>query len=115
MEKITYRVLSRLYRTEKCGFEEIQQITGKNESISPSNYIAALMAAGYIRNWSSSEKMINDFDYKPLGYEITLDGRAYVENHRRNIAQFWIPYLLTTMIAVASLIVSIAQLWGRNP
>lgn len=55
MEKITYRVLSRLYRTEKCGFEEIQQITGKNESISPSNYIAALMAAGYIRNWSSSE------------------------------------------------------------
>lgn len=115
MEKITYRVLSRLYRTGKCRFEEIQQITRENESISPSNYIAALMTDGYIRNWLSREEMINDFDYKPLGYEITLEGRAYIENHRRNVAQFWVPYLLTTLLAVASLVVSVAQLWGRNP
>lgn len=109
LENTTYKVLKLLYRKEQCKFDEIQAITGHEEGNTPSKYISALVTAGYIVNWDSDAEMLNETKYKPLGYEITLTGRAYIEDCRRNVAQFWVPYLLTTFLAVLSLIVSIVQ------
>ena len=46
------------------------------------------------------------------GYEITLEGRAFVEQRRRDTRNFWVPYAITTAIALMSLIGTIASNWG---
>lgn len=40
-------------------------------------------------------------------YQITITGRAFIEQKQRDVRNFWVPYLITTLIAVSSLAVSI--------
>lgn len=92
IDKRTYKLLKRLYRRERLTFAEVEKITGCGEKS------------------QNGDKIIDDLgDREWIGFEITLDGRAYIEQERRTRMNFWIPYAITTAIALMSLIASLAE------
>ncbi len=111
LDNRSYKLLKRFYRKKKLNFEQIQKITKHDESKTSSKYISSLTTSHFITYWNADE-IINDVgDTKQEGYCITLDGEAYVEQRRRDRKMFWVPYLITTAIALLSLIASLAEHW----
>lgn len=109
LDKKAYKLLSIFYRKGRLSFDEIQAETNGDEKGSRSQYISALCSERFIASWESSESINDVGDHKQFGYEITYAGRAYVDQRRRDGRNFWIPYLITTLVAVSSLIVSIIK------
>lgn len=50
-----------------------------------------------------------------IGYTISLDGHAYLEERCRRFWGFVLPYAITTLIAIASVVISIIALCGKPP
>lgn len=113
LDKKTYKILKLAYKNGFCTYADVEKITSCNESEYPSKYISLLLKNHFIDYWSSDEVIeINGIkENKQLGYAITLDGEAYVEQMRRENRNFWVPYAITTFIAVLSLISSLADNW----
>ena len=111
LDNCSYKLLKRFYRKKKLKFEHIQKITKHNESKTPSKYISSLTTSHFITYWDTDEIINNVGDMKQEGYCITLDGEAYVEQRRRDRKMFWVPYIITTAIALLSLITSLAEHW----
>lgn len=47
------------------------------------------------------------------GFCITLEGRAYVENKRRDFWAFFVPYAVTTLIALTNILATILANWDK--
>lgn len=108
-DRETYALLLDFYKNGQLKFDYLCSKTKHDEKASPSKYISALKRAGMISGWES-DYTINDLnDRECLGFRITLAGRAYVEQKRRELLQFWVPYAITTFIAISSLIVAIVK------
>lgn len=45
-------------------------------------------------------------------WKITIAGRDYIEKKKHDALSFWLPYSITTFIAILSLITSLAEHWG---
>lgn len=114
MDKISLKVLKLLYRRERCTYVEISKITGHDEAETPSKNISFLYSKKFILNWYSGELIdINGIkEDKAIGYEINLDGIAYIQERNRSLLNFWVPYAITTFIALLSLVASLADNWG---
>lgn len=114
LDKKSYKVLKDLYKKKQCTFLDIAKITSCDEIKSSSKYISELSKNHFVEFWSSDELIEIDGvkEHKQLGYSISLAGEAYVEQHRREMRNFWIPYSITTFIAALSLIASLADNWG---
>ena len=112
IDKKTYRLLRKFYRKDKLSIKDVSKITGVDESNQSSRYIDVLFTAKYIQEWHSN-KVVGVFgETERLGFQITLGGRAYVEYRQRDARNFWVPYAITTLIALMSLIASLAEHWG---
>ena len=112
IDKQAYKLLKRIYRKGRMQLSEVSKITGVNEKKQPSNIISELKREKFIFMWET-EQVVNDLgDREWGGYAITLEGRAYVEKRRRDARNFWVPYSITTMIAILSLISSLAEHWA---
>lgn len=109
LDKKAYKLLGLFYKKDRLTFEEIQSETHEEERESSSLCVSALCSEKFISTWESSESMNDVGDHKQFGYEITYAGRAYVDQRRRDGRNFWVPYLITTLIAISSLIVSIVK------
>ena len=109
LDKKAYSLLSVFYKKGKLSFDEIREKTNVDETKDRSQYISALCSEHFIASWGSSESINEVGDHKQFGYEITYAGRAYVDQRRRDGRNFWIPYLITTLVAISSLIVSIVK------
>lgn len=111
MDKVSLKVLKLLYRKERCTYSEISKVTGHDEDETPSRNISFLRSQGLISVWYNGE--ITDEsgvkDEKAVGYEIKLAGIAYIQDRNRNILNFWVPYAITTFIAIISLVASLAD------
>ena len=108
-DKTTYKLLTALYKKGQLSLKEIDAITGKREEKKQSQYITALLIAKYI---SSVSQITEESEIKAehtIGYKINIEGKAYVEQRRRDGRNFWVPYAITTFIAVLSLIVALMQ------
>lgn len=106
----TYKLLKTLYRRGKLTLNEVGELTKYDERKRPSPSISALTKSHFIATWNG-DKTINDLgDKEWLGFQITIDGRAYIEQEQRTRLNFWLPYAITTGIAVLSLITSILSL-----
>ena len=105
LDNTSYKVLKELYKKNQCSFSAIEQITKHEESQSPSKYIRFLISNHLIQQWFSDE-ITEDSpkENKLIGYEITLEGNALIEQRRREKWNFWVPYAITTFIALLSLI-----------
>lgn len=114
LDNISYKVLKKLYKKKQCTFSDIKQITGHEESYSPSKYVSLLVSNRYIQDWISDEITIEDGAkiHKPIGYEITLQGNALIEQQHRETRNFWVPYAITTFIALLSLIGTLLNHWN---
>ena len=111
LDNRSYKLLKKFYRKKKLTFEQIQKITDHNESETPSKHISALATSHFITCWNTDEIINGVGDPKQEGYCITLDGESYVEQRRRDRRLFWVPYLITTAIALLSLITSLSEQW----
>lgn len=109
LDKKAYKLLDLFYKKDRLTFDEIQSETHEEEGESSSLCVSALCSEKLISTWESSESINDVGDHKRFGYEITYAGRAYVDQRRRDGRNFWVPYLITTLIAVSSLIVSIVK------
>lgn len=109
LDKKAYSLLSTFYKKGKLSFDEIREKTNVDEKKERSQYISALCSERFIASWESSESINEVGDHKQFGYEITYAGRAYVDQRRRDGQNFWIPYLITTLVAISSLILSIVK------
>lgn len=111
MEKTAYKILKKLYNSESISIDEINQLTKKGDSKpiepnQPNKYVTYL----------KMDKMVTIFDEGGTAdgaggsvdatefVRITLSGRDYIEKQRKELFMFWIPYAITTAIAVAALL-----------
>lgn len=74
------------------------------KEISPSPEISALNKAWLISTVPDPKSCM-----KNIGYKITPAGRAYVEEHRNEEIRFWLPWAVTTLVAIASLVCAIIK------
>nr|DAG01734.1 MAG TPA: hypothetical protein [Siphoviridae sp. ctSMg55] len=109
LDKKACKLLDLFYKKDRLTFDEIQSETHEEERASSSLCVSALCSEKFISTWESSESINDVGDHKQFGYEITYAGRAYVDQRRRDGRNFWVPYLITTLIAISSLIVSIVK------
>ena len=109
LDKKAYKLLVLFYKKDRLTFDEIQAETHEEARESSSLCVSALCSEKFISTWESSESINDVGDHKQFGYEITYAGRAYVDQRRRDGRNFWVPYLITTLIAISSLIVSIVK------
>lgn len=111
-DKKTYKLLTALYKKGQLSIDEINAITGEDEREHQTQYITSLLKAGYISEVNQIVPVNGINDYEAIGYKIEIAGKAYVEQRRRDGRNFWVPYAITTFIAVLSLVVSLMQLFG---
>lgn len=114
VDKSSYRLLKKLYREGEMTAEDVWSFVGHKDGTSRfCPQTSSLMRTKMI---GSRDEVISDDGMKATRYFfITLDGMAFVENRRSGIRNFWIPYAITTAIAIASLLVSIHTVFQSAP
>jgi hypothetical protein len=98
MEKTAYKLLKKLYRTDSMSVDEVNTFT--------SHYVTYLKLDKLIEEFSiggapdGAGGTVNSEDR----IRITLYGRDYIEQKRKDFWAFWLPYAITTAIAIAALV-----------
>lgn len=101
IDKSSYKLLKKLYRKGELTITEAWAVVGHADGdtrLCPQ--VSALMA----------ERLVAVTDYADENeryVSITVAGRAVIEQRRRDGRIFWVPYLITTFVALASLAVSL--------
>lgn len=102
MDKISYKLLKQLYKADLTA-ASIAALTEADTS-KPNPYIRALASEGLVSVYSVGDTATGaDFADGVEYWTITLKGRAYIEGRRKELLSFWLPYAITTTIAVAAL------------
>ena len=110
LDKRATRLLKTLYKTDFLKYEDIKLLTGyENRTTDP--VVSLLTRYSYIAEHYPGQGDSYG-DRKSDGCEITIEGRAYLEQVRREFWAFFLPYAITTVIALLSLITSIAGNWA---
>ncbi len=116
-DKITYRLLKKLYRSDSLTKDEVESLTYTPPKDEGNKHVSFLLENKLISESFEGYEM--DKNYRTKGgktvYRITLPGRAYIEQKRRNLFNFWVPYIITTLIAIAGLLVAIAGFLHSAP
>ena len=104
MEKKMYRLLVQFYKADGLTNQQINELAQADKPGEVGYRTARLEKMKFIQAYYAEPD--RDGYAKILGYQITLDGMAYVEEHRRTLLMFWIPYAITTGIAIAALVLA---------
>lgn len=102
MDKVSYKLLRRLYKCRVLDKADAYKILAATDNGQPEEHISFLKRENLIR-----ERVVNalkDGEGGHIGgeysFEITLAGISYVEQRHRDAFTFWLP----TLIALAALI-----------
>lgn len=111
-DKTTYSLLKKLYRCEKMTRNEVYSFIGAKNDLYFNRHISFLLENKMIYKGTEggSADGAGGFIDGIEVYKIRLRGRAYIEQKRRDLLNFWIPYIITTIVAIAGLLVAIAGL-----
>lgn len=105
MEKTTWKLLKHLYHVGSMEKSAIDHFTGHDPKKEANPYTAYLRKAGYIEPRTVGGKVENGELISGVEFwDITLDGRDYIEKRRKDFWMFWLPYGITTIIALAALL-----------
>lgn len=100
LDRKSYKLLKIFYKKDFLSDDQINTMDIKKT-------VAYLERKKFITLQSTGERVngvpIHD------GYDILPEGRAYVENRRRQFLMFILPYGITTFIALLSLFTSISK------
>lgn len=105
MEKKAYKLLKKLYRKSILSHEEINRLTGLAEDTDRNPYTTYLMVGRYIETVRGKAYVGNNDTWETETlWRITLQGRDFIESKRRELLLFWLPYSITTALAIAALL-----------
>lgn len=105
MEKVSYSVLRELYKKTELDIGTINTMTNFKDN-EPNPYTQDLLKDKLVSHYSVGAKsdgaggFIDGTQY----WRITLAGKGYIEKRRKDLLMFWLPYSITTLIAVAALL-----------
>lgn len=114
-DKKTYKLLKKMYKAETMTQNEVTVFT-KHSNPNTLNRITSFLLTDKLIEYiqESYEKDENGTYKEGAGYyRITILGRAYVEQRRRNLLSFLIPYSITTLIALAGLLLALQDIGPR--
>ena len=105
MEKTAYRLLKALYKKNMTRGEADSFVGIKDDNIL-NRYTSFLAKEGLIDFYSIGESISeNGPVHDGVQYwHITILGSGYIEQRRKDLLMFWVPYAITTAIAVAALL-----------
>ena len=113
-DRKTYQVLKCLYKKDR---EELNVLRELVKYDGPSNLppeISALLSDNLVvlYNIGGTADQEGGIINEIAMVRINIQGRAYVEQKRVNALTVWLPYAITTVIAILSLVLSIIELLG---
>lgn len=114
IDKTSYTVLKYIAKNQRVSTNMINDKMGWQTSKRQNPHIAFLLSNNFIRYVpleTQSDGEGGFIDTNMYYYEITVLGIAFLESQRKSTLNFWLPYAITTLIAIASLLVSIAALF----
>lgn len=111
LDKMSYKLLRKLYKTGYLLFAEVRKIT-KHKDVSCIDPVSSFLLQTNLATLHMTGEISDDGEQINDGYAITMYGRAYIEQRRHNFLMFLLPYAITTLIALASLTGTIASNWA---
>lgn len=105
MEKTAYRLLKALYKKDMTR-SEADSFVGINDDHILNRYTSFLAKEGLIDFYSIGESISENgtFHDGVQYWRITILGSGYIEQRRKDLLMFWVPYAITTAIAIAALL-----------
>lgn len=108
IDRTSYKILKLLYKHKCLSDKEIMQSVCPNNTFDDFNYFSFLstnLLIVYAPLYKEKSLVILENRYK-----ITLQGVSYIQKRRKDFLAFLLPYAITTIIAIASIIISILAL-----
>lgn len=108
LDRTSYTLLKKFYKYQFLSHDDINKYckTNTNWENDANIFISNLSAYQFVQ--LNQSYIDNDGEAIYNGYRITLLGMAYVENKRSQFWGFAIPYAITSLIALLSLITQLA-------
>lgn len=106
LDKKSYKLLKKLCKVDFLTYQEIDNLLGTNTPSSQLNPYSQNL----VRNQLIDQHYVGtneNGDYIFDGYQANLDGNAYVWEQQKKFWNFLLPYTITTLIALLSLISTI--------
>jgi hypothetical protein len=106
LDKKSYKLLKKLCKVDFLTYQEIDNLLGTN---TPSSQLNSY-SQNLVRNQLIDQHYVGtdeNGDYIFDGYQANLDGNAYVWEQQKKFWNFLLPYTITTLIALLSLISTI--------
>ena len=106
LDKKSYKLLKKLCKVDFLTYQEIDNLLGTNTPSSQLNPYSQNL----VRNQLIDQHYVGtdeNGDYIFDGYQANLDGNAYVWEQQKRFWNFLLPYTITTLIALLSLISTI--------
>lgn len=106
LDKKSYKLLKKLCKVDFLTYQEIDNLLGTNTPSSQLNPYSQNL----VRNQLIDQHYVGtdeNGDYIFDGYQANLDGNAYVWEQQKKFWNFLLPYAITTLIALLSLISTI--------
>ncbi len=106
LDKKSYKLLKKLYKSDFLTYREIDRLLGTDTPSSQLNpYSQNLVHNQMIdQHYAGTDE---NGDYVFDGYQINLDGSAYIWEQKKKFWNFLLPYTITTLIALLSLVTTI--------
>lgn len=106
VDKKSYKLLKKLCKVDSLTYQEIDNLLGTNTPSSQLNpYSQNLLRQKLVDVHSNG--IDENGDYINVGFERTLNGEAYVWEQQKKFWNFLLPYTITTLIALLSLVTTI--------
>lgn len=106
LDKKSYKLLKKLCKVDFLTYQEIDNLLGTNTPSSQLNPYSQNL----VRNQLIDQHYVGtdeNGDYIFDGYQANLDGSAYVWEQQKKFWSFLLPYTITTLIALLSLVTTI--------
>ena len=116
MDKIAYKLLKKINSSCEISETEIAKMLLFRKR-SANKYLSYLQSKKFITysDHPNGETPENGFRNggAPSYYEITIEGRDYLAQRNRDTRNFWVPYIITTLLATGSLLISVSSNWDK--
>lgn len=116
VDKSTYKILKHLYKKEREELNVLRALVSYDGPQAYSPQITGLLEDKMIAICDGDKVPDGEGGFKDENttyFRITINGRAYIEQKNAAKFNFWLPYAITTIIAIASLVLTAVDILGK--